>query len=81
MKNTNKDDLNSAIDLYQSKKGLSNKHTLDIDWTKLDKIEEGGLLFLNPKPSKSTLEERGNIIKLYKIIYIGKSPHAGGQGR
>ena len=77
VRNTNKEDLTSVLDLYQCKKGLSNKHKLDIDWTKLDKIEEGGLLFLNPKPSKSSLEERGNIIKLYKIIYIGKSPHAG----
>ena len=51
---------------------------LDIDWDKLNKIEVGGILLMNPKPSTSTDDiTKQDMIKLYKIIYLGKSPLMG----
>jgi hypothetical protein len=60
--------------IYSPKEGID----LNINWDKLNKIEVGGLLFMNPKPSKSDDDiTKQDMIKLYKIIYIGKSPIMG----
>ena len=50
---------------------------LKIDWEKINKIEVGGLIIMDPKPSSSTKidSKKRDMIKLYKIIYIGLSPN------
>lgn len=71
----NPDEVNLAKELYNN----NSSHKLNVDWTKLGKLEVGGILFINPKPSQnvSTTKYKANILKLYKIIFIGVSPHVG----
>lgn len=59
-------------------KKIYNKESnpLKIDWEKINKIEVGGLIIMDPKPSFSTKvdSKKRDMIKLYKIIHIGFSP-------
>ena len=70
------DDIEKAKKIY-TKKSL--ELNIEIDWSKLNKFEIGGLIIVNPAPSKLSqdTQAKSNMIQLYKIIFIGYSPIVG----